>query len=79
MFTLIETAKLNDVDPQAWVTDVRAGSTIARPPGSLNCSPAPSRQPPPEAHQRTALAGWVRSIMSLPRTLICSNMCIMLH
>jgi hypothetical protein len=22
MFTLIETAKLNDVDPQAWLTDV---------------------------------------------------------
>jgi len=24
MFTLIQTAKLNDVDPQAWLTDVLA-------------------------------------------------------
>ena len=30
IYTLIETAKLNDVDPQAWLTDV-----LARLPGHL--------------------------------------------
>jgi hypothetical protein len=26
-YTLIETAKLNDVDPQAWLTDTLGGTT----------------------------------------------------
>ena len=28
MYTLIETSKLNDVDPQAWLADVLAGCPI---------------------------------------------------
>jgi hypothetical protein len=28
MYTLIQTARLNDVDPQAWLADVLRGSTI---------------------------------------------------
>jgi transposase len=30
MLTLIHTAKLNDVDPQAWLADVLAASLITR-------------------------------------------------
>jgi hypothetical protein len=37
MFTLIHTAKLNDVDPQAWLADVLAGSTIITSTDSTSC------------------------------------------
>src|SRR6184192_208445 len=48
MFTLIETAKLNDVDPQAWIRRLglptcSAGSTIIPPPDSPNSCPGTGR------------------------------------
>ncbi len=45
-FTLIETAKLNGVDPQVWLTDIRgriADHKITRPlgaPVAKSCGPA---------------------------------------
>jgi transposase IS66 family protein len=41
MFTLIETAKLNNIDPQAWLAS--AGSTIIPLPGSTNSCPGTGR------------------------------------
>jgi hypothetical protein len=29
MYTLIQTARLNDVDPQAWLADVLAGEVLS--------------------------------------------------
>ena len=38
-FTLIETAKLNGVDPQFWLTDISlAVSQIIRSPGLTSCA-----------------------------------------
>jgi transposase len=40
MYTLIGTAKLNDIDPQAWLADVLrriADHPIIRPPGYMSC------------------------------------------
>src|SRR4051794_15754067 len=45
MYTLIATAKLNDVDPEAWLGDILRrinDSTIPRL-GSMNCSPGTGR------------------------------------
>jgi hypothetical protein len=36
MYSLIVTAKLNDVDPQAWLADILAGPPNIRPTGSTN-------------------------------------------
>jgi len=37
MYTLITTAKLNDIDPQAWLADVLAASPIIPLPSSTSC------------------------------------------
>jgi hypothetical protein len=39
IYTLIQTARLNDVDPQAWLADVLARRRIIRPSGSTNSCP----------------------------------------
>ncbi len=39
MVTLIATAKLNDVDPQAWLADVLARIAPSRTTASPSCSP----------------------------------------
>jgi transposase len=39
MATLITTAKLNDIDPQAWLADVLAGSPITQSTGSTSFCP----------------------------------------
>ena len=39
MLTLIQTAKLNDVDPQAWLADVLARIADPKSPTSLRCCP----------------------------------------
>ena len=39
IYTLIETAKLNDVDPQAWLADVLAACRITRPSASTSSCP----------------------------------------
>jgi hypothetical protein len=39
IYTLIQTAKLNDVDPQAWLADVLARPLIIRRGGSRSCCP----------------------------------------
>ena len=39
IYTLIETAKLNDIDPQAWLADVLARCRIIRPSGSPSSCP----------------------------------------
>ena len=54
MYTLIQTAKLNDVDPQAWLADVLARIADIPKRASANCSPGTGRQPhgfktPPDA------------------------------
>jgi hypothetical protein len=36
LYTLIETAKLNDIDPQAWLADMRAACPITRQSGSVS-------------------------------------------
>ena len=36
MYTLIVTAKLNDVDPQAWLADVLPASPTTQRPGCTN-------------------------------------------
>ena len=38
IYTLIETARLNDVDPEAWLGDVISRIAITRIPRSTNCS-----------------------------------------
>ena len=45
MYSLIVTAKMNDVDPQAWLADVLA--RIAEHPVSVstNCCPGTGREP----------------------------------
>src|SRR4051794_5493572 len=39
MFTLIETAKLNGIDPQAWLAMCWAASPITPSRGSISCCP----------------------------------------
>ena len=39
MYSLIISAKLNDVDPRAWLADVLAASAIIRRRGYTNCCP----------------------------------------
>ena len=56
MYTLIATAKLNDIDPQAWLADVLAPHRrSSRPPGSTSCCPgigsnATIKPPPLDPH-----------------------------
>jgi hypothetical protein len=38
MYTLIQTAKLNNVDPQAWLADALTRSLTSRKLRSANCS-----------------------------------------
>lgn len=45
IYTLIETCKMNDVDPQAWLADVLARLPDHPPPGSPSCFPGPGKQP----------------------------------
>ena len=49
-YTLIETAKLNGVDPQPWLTDIRAASPTTRSPVSTNFSPGITL--PPQRNQK---------------------------
>lgn len=45
MYTLIQTARLNDVDPQAWLADVLTrASTITISRGSISCCPGTGRR-----------------------------------
>ena len=45
MYSLIATAKLNDVDPRAWLADVLAASPITRRPGWTNSCPGSGATP----------------------------------
>jgi len=45
IYTLIETAKLNDVDPQAWLADVLARIADHRSGVSTSCCPGNWRKP----------------------------------
>jgi hypothetical protein len=51
LYTLIATAKLNDVDPQAWLADVLARMRITRRNGSATCcrgTGTRNAEPPPD-------------------------------
>jgi hypothetical protein len=65
IYTLIATAKLNDVDPQAWLADVLRRIADLRLPGSTSYCPGTgsdtkSAPLPPDKSCITALAGWLR-------------------
>jgi Transposase C of IS166 homeodomain/zinc-finger binding domain of transposase IS66/Transposase IS66 family/IS66 C-terminal element len=77
IYTLIATAKLNDVDPQAWLADVlpacritpsSAFTTFCRGTGSRNTSPPKLLEPiaaNPTPNYVMAFAGWIRSTVLL--------------
>lgn len=64
IYTLIATAKLNDVDPQAGSKTCCAASPITPPAASPTSCPGtgnrPSPPPQPEQQQPAAFAGWIR-------------------
>lgn len=53
MYSLIVTAKLNDIDPQAWLADV-LDRTAARPASRLDNLLPWNWQPQPQAHRQAA-------------------------
>ena len=62
MYTLIQTAKLNDIDPQAWLADVlarhrRRATDETRPAPALELDP---RTHPPKSRLTAAYAGGLR-------------------
>jgi hypothetical protein len=65
MYTLIATAKLNDINPQAWLADVSPASPIIRPRGFTSFSPGIGKHRtikplPPDAQPAAVLGGCLR-------------------
>ena len=63
IYTLIGAARLNDIDAQAWLADVLAGSATSRSQGCTNScpgtgvNPQPKSVKPPEPPLTVAFAG----------------------
>ena len=57
IYTLIETAKLNDIDPQAWLADMLARLPTIPPSGSTTSCPGTGRPLAPPLLSLRALTG----------------------
>jgi hypothetical protein len=66
IYSLIESAKLNGLNPQHYLADLLAPSPITPPGASLNCCPGTGNQPtppalPPEPAHSTSAYGYIAS------------------
>ena len=69
IYSLIATAKLNDVDPRAWLADVLAASLTTRRPTYMSCCPGTGRQRKPPQQPTPPDPGRAKRRSSAPAAL----------